>query len=225
MNKFELKRIQESAVDLEEIITSINEKELINLLTKSEKLALEIRKYVANNIAKAEQNAVEKTIVESNEVEVFVDVLGTIHINMPIILPFKKVKNIRSSYENIDTDEMTLRACLNKISRLGLDDIYIKSNAILCPLQAELEKLMRNFDSPFDYSNATLEFTNHFGDDIKIMPDPDNFEYKQIIDVVTGVLNSNSDNGITIIIKNQKDAETYTSLKVFPSGINTLQTN
>lgn len=217
MNKNELLKIKNKCKEIVNLIDKINENGLIILLTESEKLTLDIRKFVVENYKSGNSNSFEKALINSNDIDISVNKNGIISINMPPILPFKKVKDIRRLYENIDqSDESTYR-CLGKLARLVLDEIYIKINAILEPLDLALSKIQN-----YNHKISTLVFTNYYANS-RAFPDPDNFEYKQIIDVVTDKLCLNDDSNIKIIIQNKASDKCYTNLKVIPKALQTKE--
>lgn len=215
MNQNELLKIKNKCKEIINLIDKIDESGLIFLLTESEKLTLDIRKFVVENYKNDNSNPYEKAIINSNNVDISVNKNGIININMPPILPFKKVKDIRRLYENIDqSDESTYR-CLGKLSMLGLDKIYIKANTILEPLDLALSQI-----DNYSHKISTLVFTN-FYKKCRAFPDPDNFEYKQIIDVVTDKLCLNDDSNIQIVIQNKPSDKCYNNLKVIPQALQT----
>ena len=216
MNNNELLKIKNKYSEIINLIDGIDENGLIILLTECEKLTLDIRKFVIKNYKNDNSNLFEKALIDSNDIDISVNENGIISINMPPILPFKKVKDIRRLYENIDqSDESTYR-CLGKLSKLGLDEIYIKINAILEPLSLALSQI-----DNYNHKISTLVFTNYY-ENGRAFPDPDNFEYKQIIDIVTDKLCLNDDSDIKIVIQNKASDKCYTNLKVIPQA---LQTN
>lgn len=216
MNQNELLKIKNKCSEIINLIDGINGNGLIILLTESEKLTLDIRKFVVENYKNYNSNSFEKSLINSNDIDISVNKNGIININMPPILPFKKVKDIRRLYENIDqSDESTYR-CLVKLAKLGLDEIYIKANTILEPLNLALSQI-----DNYNHKISTLVFTNFYKNG-RAFPDPDNFEYKQIIDVVTDKLCLNDDSNIKIVIQNKASDKCYTNLKVIPKA---LQTN
>lgn len=215
MNQNKLLKIKNKCSEIINLIDKIDENGLIILLTESEKLTLDIRKFVVKNYKNDNSNSFEKALINSNDIDISVNENGVISINMPPILPFKKVKDIRRLYENIDqSDESTYR-CLGKLSKLGLDEIYIKINSILEPLSLALSKIQN-----YNYKISTLVFTNYY-ENGRAFPDPDNFEYKQIIDVVTDELCLNDDSNIKIGIQNEASDKCYTNLKVIPKALQT----
>lgn len=215
MNKNELLKIKNKCKEIVNFIDEIDENGLIFLLTKSEKLTLDIRKFVVENYKSDNSNSYEKALINSNDIDISVNKNGIININMPAILPFKKVKDIRRLYENIDqSDESTYR-CLGKLAKLGLDEIYIKINVILEPLSLALSQI-----DNYNHKISTLFFTN-FHKNGRAFPDPDNFEYKQIIDIVTDKLCLNDDSNIKIVIQNKASDKCYTNLKVIPKALQT----
>ena len=217
MNQNELLRIKNKCNEIVNLIDEIDENGLIILLTESEKLTLDIRKFVIENYKNDNSNSIEKALINSNGIDISVNKNGVISIDMPPILPFKKVKDIRRLYENIDhSDESTYR-CLVKLSKLGLDEIYIKINAILEPLNLALSKIQN-----YNHKISALIFTNYY-ENGRAFPDPDNFEYKQIIDVVTDKLCLNDDSNIKIVIQNRPSDKCYTNLKVIPQAHQTNQ--
>jgi hypothetical protein len=141
MNQNELLKIKNKCKEIINLIDEIDENGLIFLLTKSEKLTLDIRKFVVENYKNHNSNSFEKALINSNDIDISVNKNGIININMPPILPFKKVKDIRRLYENIDqSDESTYR-CLGKLAKLRLDEIYINANTILEPLNLALSQI------------------------------------------------------------------------------------
>lgn len=215
MNQNELLRIKNKCNEIVNLIDKIDENGLIFLLTEFEKLTLDIRKFVIENYKNDNSTSIEKALINSNDIDISVNKNGVININMPMILPFKKVKDIRRLYENIDqSDESTYR-CLGKLSKLGLDEIYIKINAILEPLSLALSQIQN-----YNHKISTLVFTNYY-ENGRAFPDPDNFEYKQIIDVVTDKLCLNDDSNIQIVIQNKSSNKCYTNLKVIPQPLQT----
>lgn len=217
MNQNELLKIKNKCKKIVNLIDKIDENGLIILLTESEKLTLDIRKFVVENYKSDNSNSFEKVIINSNNVDISVNKNGVININMPAILPFKKVKDIRRLYENIDQSDESAYRCLGKLSKLGLNEIYIKINAILEPLSLALTQIQN-----YNYKISTLVFTN-FYKNCRAFPDPDNFEYKQIIDVVTDKLCLNDDSNIQIVIQNKPSDKCYTNLKVIPQALQTKE--
>lgn len=217
MNQNELLKIKNKCKEIINLIDEIDENGLIFLLTESEKLTLDIRKFVVENYKNHNSNSYEKALINSNDIDISVNKNGKISINMPAILPFKKVKDIRRLYENIDqSDESTYR-CLGKLAKLGLDEIHVKINTILEPLDLALSKIQN-----YNHKISTLVFTNYYANS-RAFPDPDNFEYKQIIDIVTDKLCLNDDSNIKIVIQNKASDECYTNLKVIPKALQTKE--
>lgn len=215
MNQNELLKIKDKYSEILNLIDRIDENGLIILLTEFEKLTLDIRKFVIENYKNDDSYLFEKALIISNGVDISVNKNGVINIDMSPILPFKKVKNIRRLYENIDQSEESTYRCLGKLSKLGLNEIYIKVNAILEPLSLALSKIQN-----YNHKISALVFTNYY-ENGKAFPDPDNFEYKQIIDVVTDKLCLNDDNNIKIVIQNKPLDKCYTNLKVIPKALQT----
>lgn len=215
MNKNELLKIKNKCKEIINLIDEIDENRLIILLTESEKLTLDIRKFVVENYKSDNSNSFEKALINSNDIDISVNKNGIININMPAILPFKKVKDIRRLYENIDQSDESTYKCLGKLAKLGLDEIYVKINTILEPLNLALSQI-----DNYNHKISTLVFTNFYKNG-RAFPDPDNFEYKQIIDVVTDKLCLNDDSNIKIVIQNKASDECYTNLKVIPKALQT----
>lgn len=215
MNKNELLKIKNKCSEIINLIDGIDENGLIILLTESEKLTLDIRKFVVENYKSDNSNSFEKALINSNDIDISVNKNGIISTNMPPILPFKKVKDIRRLYENIDQSDESTYKCLGKLAKLGLDEIYIKANTILEPLNLALSQI-----DNYNHKISTLVFTN-FYKNCGAFPDPDNFEYKQIIDVVTDKLCLNDDSNIKIVIQNKASDKCYTNLKVIPKALQT----
>ncbi len=215
MNKNELLKIKNKCNEIINLIDKISENGLIILLTESEKLTLDIRKFVVENYKSDNSNSFEKALINSNDIDISVNKNGIISINIPPILPFKKVKDIRRLYENIDQSDKSTYRCLGKLAKLGLDEIYIKINAILESLDLALSQI-----DNYNHKISTLVFTN-FYKNCRAFPDPDNFEYKQIIDVVTDKLCLNDDSNIKIVIQNKASDKCYTNLKVIPKALQT----
>ncbi len=215
MNQNELLKIKSKCNEIINLIDEIDENGLIILFTECEKLTLDIRKFVVENYKNDNSNLFEKTLINSNDIDISVSKNGIISIDMPPISPFKKVKDIRRLYENIDQSDESIYRCLGKLSKLGLNEIYIKVNAILEPLGLALNQIQN-----YNRKISTLVFTN-FYENGRAFPDPDNFEYKQIIDVVTDKLRLNDDSNIKIVIQNKASDKCYTNLKVIPQALQT----
>lgn len=215
MNQNELLKIKNKCSEIINLIDKIDENGLIFLLTESEKLTLDIRKFVVENYKNYNSNSFEKSLINSNDIDISVNKNGIININMPPILPFKKVKDTRRLYENIDQSDESTYKCLGKLAKLGLDEIYVKINTILESLDLALSQI-----DNYNHKISTLVFTN-FYKNVRAFPDPDNFEYKQIIDVVTDKLCLNDDSNIKIVIQNKPSDKCYTNLKVIPKALQT----
>lgn len=219
--------------DCRDCVTEDDELELKKLLTKtlvqSEKSTIELRKLMAQNInTKAEAVKLDKAIVDSNRVSVEDDD-KVLSIRMPIILPFKKVKEIRRittslrTSQDMDDDLLQINSTLEK---LGLNELFVRVNSILGALDIAMQQYAVN--STYEerarlYTEATYVFTNYFKfEPNELSPDPDNLEYKQIIDVVSRYLSFGNDNHITIIVKNEPAEYSYTELKVYPNTYKVL---
>ncbi len=208
MNNYQYKKLVEESLELYNSLLNFTDKNAINLLTKSEELTLDIRRFVVNNLPEYYQKSFEKAVASVSKINIEMNEEGVISIDMPPLLPFKKVKDIRQRLENIND--------YSSLSKLKLNEIYAKANAILYPLDIALKEFFAENKIKNNYKNLTFVFTNYCSS--KVQPDPDNFEYKQVIDVVTDRLSLNSDNGITIVIKNVSDKNLYTNLTVYPDG-------
>ena len=206
MNNYQYEKLVEESLKLHNSLLDFTDKNAINLLTKSEELTLKIRRFVANNLPEYYQKSFEKTVASFSKINIEMNEKGVISVDMPLLLPFKKVKDIRHRLENIND--------YSSISKLNLNEIYAKANAILYPLDIALKEFFAENKIKNNYRNSTFVFTNYCSS--KVQPDPDNFEYKQVIDIVTDRLSLNSDNGITIVIKNASNKNSYTNLTVYP---------
>ena len=208
MNNYQYKKLVEESLELHNSLLNFTDKKAINLLTKSEELTIKIRRFIANNLPEYHQKSFEKAVVHADEINIEMNEKGVISIDMPPLLPFKKVKDIRQRLENIND--------YSSLSKLKLNEIYAKANAILYPLDIALKEFFAENKIKNNYKNLTFVFTNYCSS--KVQPDPDNFEYKQVIDIVTDRLSLNSDNGITIVIRNASNNNLYTNLTVYPNG-------
>lgn len=207
MNNYQYEKLVEESLKLHNSLLNFTGKNAINLLTKSEELTIKIRRFIANNLPEYHQKSFEKAVVHADEINIEMNEKGVISIDMPPLLPFKKVKDIRQRLENIN-DYSTL-------SKLKLNEIYAKANAILYPLDIALKEFFAENKIKNNYKNSTFVFTNYYN--LEVQADPDNFEYKQVIDIVTDRLSLNSDNGITIVIRNASNNNLYTNLTVYPN--------
>ncbi|MGN0534552.1 MAG: hypothetical protein ACI4IR_00960 [Eubacterium sp.] len=208
MNNYQYKKLVEESLELHNSLLKFTYKNAIFLLTKSEELTLDIRRFIANNLPEYHQKSFEKAVASVSIINIEMNEKGVISIDMPPLLPFKKVKDIRQRLENIND--------YSSISKLNLNEIYAKANAILYPLDIALKEFFAENKIKNNYKNSTFVFTNYCNS--KVQPDPDNFEYKQVIDVVTDRLSLNSDNGITIAMRNVLNNNLYTNLTVYPDG-------
>ena len=201
--------------------------DIIKCLSKAEKISIETRKYAINFVKNEDDDRkLSYTIINQNSIDITMFENGTLSIIMPLILPFSKIKKLKinssvSHYSNLNTrnEPIDAEGCVRK---LKLDELYIKLNSILEPLKCSLDLFFdgRCIDENIKkYNNSTFVFTNHMPKVAsKMFPDPDNYEYKQIIDTVTKILNLNSDNGIRILIQNRESNETYTELNIYPGN-------
>lgn len=208
MNNYQYKKLVEESLELHNSLLNFTNKNAIILLTKSEELTLKIRRFVVNNLPEYYQKSIEKAVISVSKINIEMNEEGVISIDMPPLLPFKKVKDIRHRLENIND--------YSSISKLNLNEIYAKANAILYPLDIALKEFFAENKIKNNYKTPTFVFTNYCSS--KVQPDPDNFEYKQVIDIVTDRLSLNSDNGITIVIRNASNNNLYTNLTVYPNG-------
>lgn len=208
MNNYQYEKLVEESLKLHNSLLDFTEKNAINLLTKSEELTLKIRRFVVNNLPEYYQKSIEKAVISVSKINIEMNEEGVISIDMPPLLPFKKVKDIRQRLENIND--------YSSLSKLKLNEIYAKANAILYPLDIALKEFFAENKIKNNYRNSTFVFTNYYN--LEVQADPDNFEYKQVIDIVTDRLSLNSDNGITIVIRNASNNNLYTNLTVYPNG-------
>lgn len=208
MNNYQYEKLVEESLKLHNSLHNFTDKNATNLLTKSEELTLKIRRFVVNNLPEYYQKSFEKAIASVSKINIEMNEKGVISIDMPPLLPFKKVKDIRQRLENIND--------YSSISKLNLNEIYAKANAILYPLDIALKEFFAENKIKNNYKNSTFVFTNYYN--LEVQADPDNFEYKQVIDIVTDRLSLNSDNGITIVIRNASNNNLYTNLTVYPNG-------
>lgn len=208
MNYFQYEKLVEESWELHNSLLNFTGKNAIILFTKSEELTLKIRRFVANNLPEYYQKSIEKAVISVSKINIEMNEEGVISIDMPPLLPFKKVKDIRQRLENIND--------YSSLSKLKLNEIYAKANAILYPLDIALKEFFAENKIKNNYRNSTFVFTNYYN--LEVQADPDNFEYKQVIDIVTDRLSLNSDNGITIVIKNASNKNSYTNLTVYPDG-------
>lgn len=208
MNNYQYKKLVEESLELHNSLLNFIKKNAINILTTSEELTLKIRRFVVNNLPEYHQKSFEKAVASVSKINIEMNEEGVISIDMPPLLPFKKVKDIRQRLENIND--------YSSISKLNLNEIYEKANAILYPLDIALKEFFAENKIKNNYRNSTFVFTNYYN--LEVQADPDNFEYKQVIDIVTDRLSLNSDNGITIVIRNASNNNLYTNLTVYPDG-------
>lgn len=196
---------------------------LTQLLVKSEKATVNLRKLTAQNAeTTTEIMNYNSSIIDSSNVEVDIDDDGVITIKMPILLPFKKLKSYRKSLHLVNANTQS-ESFFNYVKKLGLDELYERINAITGALDIALESFFNTSNLTYSereklYSCAIYNFTNYF--ELKknsIYPDPDNLEYKQIIDIVANHLTLGDDNHISIILSNKLADSTYSELKIFPN--------
>lgn len=218
--------------NLHQMLDLLEHNDLIKLLVISEETTIFIRSLIAENLtSESEYIEYEETIIKNSEISIKEKNDGIISIQMPVILPFKKLKNIKidglgDSFTVININEDAIR--LNKyLKKLNLKRVYYKINAILYPLEIALQKYFDNKILDIDnYSKATFIFTNNYKSiPNQMFPDPDNIEYKQIIDVVCRYLSLGNDNNITIVIRNKLSEKTYTELLIYPNGYININPN
>lgn len=197
---------------------------LTKILVESELATIELRKLMAQNVeTKPQMIELDSKIVDANDISIEEND-KVLSIKMPIILPFKKVKDIRRISPQFKSSEQSndyIIEALKKANKLGLDNLFYKVNAIVGALDIAMQRYCVN--STYEeriklYSNGTYVFTNYFKyEPGQLSPDPDNMEYKQIIDIVARYLSCGNDNHIKIIIQNKPAKSSYTELKVYPN--------
>lgn len=185
--------------------------ELMKLLNESEARCLEVREEVAVRLCTVEDFVEFKdTLIKADGIAVSMDEDGILTIQMPLILPFKKIKTIRS-FPAFVTESPN--------AKFNLKDTLEKANIIIDGLTYALDEFVKNTNiNSADYMNAIYEYTNYYCGNYRGVPDTDNFEYKQITDVVANHLTCGNDNGIDFLLRSRTGNDTYTELKVYPNN-------
>ena len=185
----DLKKIIEQTKDLEEelvFLQSIIESNKYDLMLKTaidaEKLFLNVRDFLESN-AEFNMRFTEKFYEQE------VDVMGieiyekgnSLFISMPLLLPFKKLKNLNLQ---------------NNPNQIEFLTTYEHCNAILNALRYVLHNYLKTHSiNKEKYSNATYIYSNIYTNDYpkSYIPDNDNYEFKQITDLVCGYISLTDD--------------------------------
>lgn len=188
---------------------ALSSDELMKLLNESEARCLEIRDEVATRLCTVEDFINYKnTLIKANGISVSMDDNGVITIQMPLIMPFKKLKSIRS-FPAFVTESQN--------AKFNFKETLEKANIIIDGLSYALDEFIKNTHiNSADYKNAIYEYINYYNN-YRGIPDTDNFEYKQITDVIANHLTCGNDNGIDFVLRSRTGKRTFTELKTYPN--------
>lgn len=177
-------------------------------LIKAEKSYVRLRKYISDAI---ESPTVKKEILqkEVNNSKINISKLGNgiIKITMPIILPFKKLKSIR--------------AYPNDCTQIEFAETFDRVNCFISLLEKALDdfKKENNFSS-IPMQSFTILYKNVFAKEyLSYIPDSDNYEYKQITDVIVDAfaINNDSYNNVDFIYNSGIGDSTRTDIYLIPN--------
>lgn len=205
MNK--LIKTAESETDLNKRLTVINRFHIL-----SEKLFLDSRAlFIAESINVLD--AVFDSPYDPKATEMGIKIFekdGKMIIELPVLLPFKKLKNL-----NLDV----------KPDDKKYKETQEHCNAIATALNNALKHYVAfHIIDRKKYSKAIYVYTHFFGNEFpdKRIPDSDNYEYKQVTDIVVANI-SNLDDGFENLefhFKTEKGDRTYTQLMIIPKEEN-----
>lgn len=179
-----------------------------NVLVKTEKAYLQTRRLASETVSsQAAYNAIKKEEMLNDQIKILLLDSGIIKISMPIILPFKKLKEFKSYPFGV-----------KKISE---KETFEKANALLFLLREELKKFKKetNF-SNFSADRITFLYRNCINTDrLYSIPDCDNYEYKQITDTIAASLFYGSDgyDVFNYAIKTECSSFTKTEVYIIPN--------
>lgn len=181
---------------------------LKDALIKAEKSYIRLRKYISDTV---ESPYVKEEILqkEVNNSKIKISKLGNgiIKITMPIILPFKKLKSIHAypnEYTHIEfTDTIDRVNCFTSLLEKALDDFKKENNL-----------------SSIHMQNFTILYKNIFAkENLNSIPDSDNYEYKQITDIIVNAFAHGNDgfNNVDFIYNSCLGESTHTDVYLIPN--------
>lgn len=176
----DLKKIIEQTKKLEEELTLLQMKLEDNSHILALRAAIDAEKLFLNIRDFLESSTEFNLPISERYYEQEVDIMGieiyekdnSLFIEMPLLLPFKKLRNLNLQ---------------NESSQIELLTTYEHCNAILNALRYALHKFCEStIIDKKKYSNSTYIYSNIFTTDYpkSYIPDNDNYEFKQITDLV-----------------------------------------
>lgn len=208
MNSLENRKISfQNCIDLDDL----NFDETLQLELNLEQITLSTRAALAQKfIYKDQVTEYKSELVKAHGIKVRIDEDDVLTIDMPLILPFKKVKKIRSFPASLTNSEN---------EKYSLELVFEKANLILDSVGFALDEFLSKNDIDRDkYNRAVFVYTNFYDwDSMKF--DTDNFEYKQITDAVASRITNGNDNDFTFIMQSKRSEKSFTRLQILPEKV------
>ena len=167
------KDLEEELQLLQEILENNNHDLMLKAAIDSEKLFLNVRDYLEASAEFSMQLAERFYEQEAEVMGIEIYERGdSLFIEIPLLLPFKKLKNLNLQ---------------NNPNQIEFLTTYEHCNAILNALRYVLHNYLKTHSiNKEKYSNATYIYSNIYTNDYpkSYIPDNDNYEFKQITDLV-----------------------------------------
>lgn len=202
-----IKTIEELTSSMDGVDINTNNAKILELAIETEKLYLLTRELLIENCCFNEFLVFEKVESDIMGIDVY-EKNDCFFIKLPLLLPFKKLKRYR-----VQLAPITPKNFLQ----------FEHCNAILASLEYSLNEYLKN--NSIDrkkYSKATYEITHIFGDDFPKaqIPDNDNYELKQIIDLIISYISIKDDGyeNVQFFYKTEIKNSNYTLIKIIPKG-------
>lgn len=185
---------------------AISNEELSALAINTEKLFIDGRAFVAENYNSGPTFQIRDTDLVEEHITITENENG-LKIVMPVLMPFKKLKNERMAA---------------KPKKPECVEVFEKCNALLKPLETALKKYCEK--NPIDrekYSKTVFEYSSNFNTNKRGIPDADNLEYKQITDLVVSYVSNTDDSfeNVDFVFKARKKDTTHTVLRIVPQEV------
>ncbi len=184
----------------------ISNEELSKLAIDTEKLFIDVRSFVAEHYSCRPSLQIRETEFVEEHITITENENG-LKIVMPVLMPFKKLKNERMAA---------------KPKKTGCVEVYEKCNALYKSLETALKKYCES--NPVDrekYSKTVFEYSSNFNTNKRGIPDADNLEYKQITDLVVSYVSNTDDSfeNVDFVFRVRKKDTTHTILRIVPQEV------
>ncbi|MDD6728710.1 MAG: hypothetical protein PUE08_05775 [Eubacteriales bacterium] len=178
------------------------------LVSKSEETHLKLRDYIAENICDIDrQKKFTDAEIENCRIKVELIHNGILKITMPIILPFSRLKSVRVFPRKRKPNEIM--------------EIFERTNMIVKLLETVLFNFKKeNCDPRYSFKNFTIYYKNIYAtNNLRTIPDTDNYEYKQITDAIVRTFANGNDSfeNADFVLTSCLGTETKTEIYLIPN--------